>query len=65
MHFNGKRALRHVLSALFLILFVLHSAYAADKPALSLEETVGLKTASGAGGHPGTYTSTGITLSIP
>jgi dipeptidyl aminopeptidase/acylaminoacyl peptidase len=49
MHVPGKRFLRHCTTLLFLaVLTAPLSLIAADKPALSLEETVGLKTASGA-----------------
>ncbi len=47
MHHPGKRALRHVLTTL-IILITLPAALAAEKPALSLEDTVSLKSASGA-----------------
>lgn len=45
---SGKTPLRPLLFAIVLAFVVLPSASADDKPALSLEETVGLKTASSA-----------------
>ena len=48
MLFSGKALLRSLSVAFVLAFFVSHGLLAEEKPALSLEETVGLKTASSA-----------------